>query len=189
MRWIAALIWRLPPRSSRWRLVLPELTGIGASPAARASLASLAKRAAPAISPTSLAAVSGPKPGSASNWGAIWATRWAISPSSALIVCVSSRRRRSSSRAIRTRIVCSARATRRRDPGAPLHREQRAAGERELGPEVVQVPLQRVVEAHALADQTLAMIDQQPQVELGPGKLRDRQRAEAFPERRAGDRD
>ena len=30
MRWIAALIWRLPPRSSRWRLVLPELTGIGA---------------------------------------------------------------------------------------------------------------------------------------------------------------
>ena len=44
-------------------LVLPELTGIGATPAARASLASLAKRWAPAISPMSLAAVSGPKPG------------------------------------------------------------------------------------------------------------------------------
>jgi hypothetical protein len=28
MRWMVALIWRLPPRSSRWRLVLPELTGI-----------------------------------------------------------------------------------------------------------------------------------------------------------------
>jgi hypothetical protein len=40
MRWIVALIWRLPPRSSRWRLVLAELTGIGATPAARASLAS-----------------------------------------------------------------------------------------------------------------------------------------------------
>ena len=44
MRWMVALIWRLPPRSRRWRLVLPELTGIGATPAARASLASVAKR-------------------------------------------------------------------------------------------------------------------------------------------------
>src|SRR3954454_16588518 len=66
-RWMAALIWRLPPRSRRWRLVLPELTGIGASPAARASLASLVKRSAPAISPTSLAAVKGPNPGSLSS--------------------------------------------------------------------------------------------------------------------------
>ena len=86
MRWIAALIWRLPPRSRRWRLVLPELTGIGAMPAARASLASVAKRSAPAISPTSLAAVSGPKPGSESSCGATWATSSAISLSSALIV-------------------------------------------------------------------------------------------------------
>jgi hypothetical protein len=42
---------------------LAKLTGIGATPAARASLASLANLAAPAISPTSLAAVSGPKAG------------------------------------------------------------------------------------------------------------------------------
>src|SRR5437868_4193691 len=63
MRWMAALIWRLPQRSRRWRLVRPELAGIGAIPAARASLASLAKRSAPAISPTSLAAGSGPQPG------------------------------------------------------------------------------------------------------------------------------
>src|SRR6188472_2570598 len=49
---MAALIWRLPPRSSRWRSVRPELTGMGDKPAARASLASLEKRAAPAISPT-----------------------------------------------------------------------------------------------------------------------------------------
>src|SRR4249919_1188181 len=60
---MAVLIWRLPPRSRRWRLVLPELTGIGATPAARASLASLEKRPAPATSPTSLAAVKGPNPG------------------------------------------------------------------------------------------------------------------------------
>src|SRR3954451_24598617 len=188
MRWIAALIWRLPPRSSRWRLVLPELTGIGARPAARASFASLAKRAAPAISPTSLAAVSGPKPGSDSNWGASWATSSAISPSSALIAWVSSRSRRSSSRgdADAHRLLGAGQAP--RDPGAPLHREQRAARERELGPEVVEVPLQRVVERHALADQAVAMIDQQPQVERGPVKLRDWQRAEAFAQRRAGDR-
>src|SRR3954466_9801962 len=70
MRWRGALICRLPPRSRRWRLVLPELTGIGATPAARASLASLEKRPAPATSPTSLVAVRGPKPGSVSNCGA-----------------------------------------------------------------------------------------------------------------------
>ena len=44
-------------------MVLPELTGIGARPAARASFASVEKRPAPAISPTSLAAVNGPNPG------------------------------------------------------------------------------------------------------------------------------
>ena len=45
----------------------------------------------------------------------------AISASSALIVCESSRMRRSSSRAMRTRIVCSARASRRamRGPQVP----------------------------------------------------------------------
>ena len=73
------VIWRLPPGSTRCRRVLPELAGIGATPAARASLASVAKRPAPAISPTSLAAVRGPNPGSESRWGAIWATRAAIS--------------------------------------------------------------------------------------------------------------
>ena len=76
--------------------------------------------------------------------------------------------RRSSSRAMRTRIVCSARASRRRDPGCPPAVEQRAAGQLELGPEVVQMPLQRAVERDALADEPFAVIDQQPQIELGP---------------------
>jgi hypothetical protein len=35
------------------------------------------------------------------------------------------------------------------------------------------MPLHRVVEPNALADEPFAMIDQQPQVELGPVKLRD----------------
>ena len=29
MMWIAWLSWRSPPRCSRWRLVLPELAGVG----------------------------------------------------------------------------------------------------------------------------------------------------------------
>ena len=75
--------------------------------------------------------------------------------------------RRSSSRAMRTRIVCSARARRRATRGRPAAVEQRAARQPELGPEIVQMPLQRVVERDALADQALAMIDEQPQIELG----------------------
>ncbi len=82
-------------------------------PAARASLASVAKRSTPAISPSSLAAVKGPKPGSSSSCGAIWATRSAISASRPSVAAVSSRRRRNSSRAMRTLAVCSARARRR----------------------------------------------------------------------------
>ena len=89
-----------------------------ADPAARASLAGVETRLAPATSPTSLAAVKGPKPGSVSSRGAIVATRAAISRSSALMVRESSPMRRSSSRAMRTRIVCSARASRRATRGA-----------------------------------------------------------------------
>ena len=88
-------------------------------------LASLAKRPAPAISPTSLAAVGGPNPGSESSCGAILATRSAISASSDLMVWVSLRSRRSSSRAIRTRVDCSARARRR--PMRLLHFAENSA--------------------------------------------------------------
>src|SRR4051812_6622208 len=118
-RWMAALIWRLPPRSRRWRLVLPELTGIGAMPPARGSLAAGGERCAPAISPISFPAGKGPKPTPASNCGASCATRAEISTPSASTAPVSSRRRRSSSRAILTRAVCSVRARRR--PIAPDH--------------------------------------------------------------------
>ena len=50
--------------------------------------------------------------------------------------------------------------------GTPLAVEQAAARQLELGPEVVQVPLQRVVEPDARPDEPLAMVDQQPNVEL-----------------------
>ena len=159
MRWMVALIWRLPPRSSRWRSVLPELTGIGAMPAARASFASLVKRCAPAISPTSLAAVSGPKPGSVSRCGAIWATRSAISASSALIVWESSR--------MAAQLVAGDPHAHRLvgagepagDPRSPGAVKQRAPRELRFGPEVVQMPLQRVVDRDPLANQPFPVID------------------------------
>ena len=143
---MAALIWRLPPRSRRWRSVRPELTGIGARPAARASLASVAKRAAPAISPTSFAAVSGPNPGSieqlrrdlADELGDLGFQRvdrlGQLAQTAQLVAGDPDAHR-----------LLGARQA-PRDARAPLAVEQRAAGQLELGPEVVQVPLQRVIE-------------------------------------------
>ena len=95
--------WRSPPRSRRWSWVPPEDAGIGAEPAVRASLGSLAKRAMRAISPSSLAAVRTPQPRSASSRGARVLTSAASSAWRWLMVRVSSRTRRSSSRTIRTR--------------------------------------------------------------------------------------
>ena len=108
----AQLSWRLPPRSRRWRSVRPEDAGIGAAPQVRANLASVENRSIPAISPISFAAVSTPQPCSASSCGARRATSVASSRCSASIERVSSRMRRSSSRATLTRAVCSARAKR-----------------------------------------------------------------------------
>ena len=51
------------------------------------------------------------------------------------------------------------------------------------------MPLQRVVERDALADQPLAVIDQQPQIEFGALELRRRQRIQAFAQRRPRDRE
>ena len=51
------------------------------------------------------------------------------------------------------------------------------------------MPLQRVVERDALADQSLAMINEQPQIEFGAPKLRRRQSIQAFAQRRSRDRD
>ena len=97
--------------------------------------------------------------------------------------------RRSKSRARRTRIVCCARASRRATRGAQRPVEQRAAGQHELGPEIVQMPLQRVVQRDPLADQPLAVIDEQPQVELRALQLRGRQGIQALSERLSRDCD
>ena len=43
------------------------------------------------------------------------------------------------------------------------------------------MPLQRAVVPNALANEPLAVIDQQPQVELGPVEERDREGLQALP--------
>ena len=149
----------------------------------------MAKRCAPAISPTSLAAVSGPQPGSATSsrreaadevgdLGFERLDRLGEFAQAAQLVARDPDAHR----------LLSARET-PADPGAPLDREQRAAGQLELGPEIVQIPLQRAVERHARANQPLAVIDQQPQIELGPGQRGGRQRLDAGGQRGPGDRD
>jgi hypothetical protein len=66
--------------------------------------------------------------------------------------------------------------------------KQRAARQRQLGPQVVEVPLQRAVEPHPGADQALAVIDQQADVELDTGQRRRRQRLDPGRQRGARDR-
>ena len=68
-RWSAQLSWRLPPRSRRWRWLLPELAWSGATPPWRASCASVRKRSIGPISASSFAAVRPPQPGSSSSAG------------------------------------------------------------------------------------------------------------------------
>jgi len=53
----------------------------------------------------------------------------------------------------------------------------------------MQMPLQRVVERHALADQALAMVNQQTQIELRPVQAGGRQPVQAFAQSGPRDRD
>ncbi len=188
MRWMVALIWRLPPRSRRWRLVLPELTGIGATPAARASLASAGEAAGAGDLADELGRGQRPEAGLGEQLrrdlgdqaGDLALERLdglrELADAAQLVA----------GDADAHRLLGPREPT--RDPRRPGAVEQRAAGQSQLGPEVVQMPLQRVVERHALADQSLAMIDEQPQVELGALQLRRRQRVQALAQRRSRDR-
>src|SRR5680860_1238051 len=76
----AEFAWRLPPRLSRWRLVLPDDAGIGQTPHSLAKAASERIRLllSPAATSNS-AAISGPIPNAATSWGAaavVRALRW-----------------------------------------------------------------------------------------------------------------
>ncbi len=147
--------------------MLPELTGIGARPPARASLASVEKRCAGDLA-DQLAGGQGAEAG--------FCEQLRRGLGDELGDLGFERIDRVRELAHVTQLVAGdpdahglfgARQA-PRDPIAPLLRHQRAAGELELRPEIVQMPRQRVVEPDALADETLAVIDQQPQVKLGP---------------------
>jgi hypothetical protein len=70
---------------------------------------------------------------------------------------------------------------------APFAREQRATGQLQFGPQIVQMPQQCAIEPDAVTDQPLTVIDEQPQIELGPVQVRGRERAQALLQRGAGD--
>ena len=167
--------------------MLPELAGIGATPAARASLAGVAKRCAPAISPTSLAAVKRSEPRLGEQLRCDRGDELGD-------LCLE--------RLDRLRELADAPQLVAGDPDAhrllgpgeppgdarcPAAIKQRAAGQLELGPEIVQMPLQRAVEPDALTNEPFAVINQQPQIELAPIQVRDREGLQALAQRGAGD--
>jgi hypothetical protein len=106
-----------------------------------------------------------PEAGSASSCGATRATSSAISASS-----VDGLRQLAHVAKLVARdpdpcgLLASCQAS--RDPSDPLLRQQGAAREGLLGPQVVQVPEQVVVDGGAHPHQPFAVIDQQPDVEL-----------------------
>ena len=161
----AQLSWRLPPRSRRWRWCLPELASRGATPAWRASCASLGKRSIGPISPSSLAALNGPQPGSssspgASRLGSCLRARGRVRA----IERVSVLQRPSRSRAIRTWVVCSRRGKLAAEPVEPDGAVERPQRHRAGRVELVQVPAQPLLAATTLGDQVVAVIDQQLQL-------------------------
>ncbi len=107
-----------------------------------------------------------------------------MSRSSWLIASVSSRRRRSSSRAMRTRIVCSARASRR--PIRVLHVFENSAppGSRSSGHCRCQSSV--LLGLDAMAHEAFAVVAEQPQVQLRSGQLRGRKGLQALLQRGAG---
>ena len=143
----------------------PDQTGTGALPLCRANASFERKRAMPAVSPTILAAVSGPQPGRARRVNASDRTRASISRSS-----------------------CLDRDRQLADPGQELTGEpgNRLAppGERRLEPglddqpakgprgwlgdgELDEVPAQALLVAGPLADQVFAVVDEQANVAVG----------------------
>jgi hypothetical protein len=170
----AQLSWRLPPRSSQWRSVRPEDAGIGADPAVRASFGVGRE----ALDAGDFADQLGGGQHAAAALGQ--------QPRREL---GDQRRELALERVDRARQLADAAQLVARDlhPGCllsapqpasdallPAAADQRAFGDLELGPEVVQGPAQVVDQRGALCDEPLAMIDQQADVELGAGQLRGR---------------
>src|SRR5512132_15072 len=183
----AALSWRLPAWSSRWRCVLAALAGIGATPATRASFAGVAKAPRAGDLADEVGGDQRPEAGFAEQL-----RRDVLDERGDLALelvdglgelAPAAQHVARDAHAHRLLGACHTAA----DPRRALLREQRAAGQRQLRPEVMQMPEQRAVELNPVADEAFAMIDQQPQVEFGPVEVRGGQRVPACPHNGAGE--
>ena len=169
--------------------MLPLEAGIGAMPASRASLAGLRKRSMPAISAISLAAVSVPHAGQLEQPRLQAADEQQRARARAQRPRGRARfRRRTWARITRTSASCGLRARRPASRSSQTRRSRQPVGQLELGPAVVQKPAQPVLDAGALGDEVLAVIEQQLDLARRALEPRDRQRLDALLERRAGDR-
>jgi len=169
MRCRAALSCRLPWRFKRWRWRAPEEASRGATPACMANLAALGKRAASPTSPSSLAAVSGPQPGMARSGPGALSDR----PGDLLLqgVDLGPQGLGPPQELARDPHLHPAPAGQPLPdlppPRAPHERRRR---DRLEEPQLVQVPAKALVHAPPLGHQVLAVVDQEPELALGPAQ-------------------
>jgi hypothetical protein len=124
-----------------------------------ASRASLAKREAPAVSPTSLAAVRTPQPGSSSKARADEDGQLALELRGTARKLATAADKLASDSYLRRLRKASEQARYACEPARAI---ERAGGHLELRAELVQVPAQAVLNARALGDEVLAVVDEQP---------------------------
>ena len=77
-------------------------------------------------------------------------------------------------------MVCSGARQAPGDAFLPASADQRPRGDRKFGPQILALPAQVVDQCGALPNEAFAVIDEQPNVELGAGELRNGQRIESF---------
>jgi len=143
---------------------LPELASSGATPAWRASCASVWKRSIGPISPSSFAALKAPQPGRASSAGAV-AARLLLDFAFEL------EDRAGEAAAAADELTCDPHQHRLlvpREPACePLEPDrpiERARRDRQLRVELVQVPAQPLLRAAAFVDEVVAVIDEHLQL-------------------------
>ena len=139
---------------------MPLLASRGATPAWRASWASVRKRSIGPISQSSFAALNGPQPDSWSSRGAMLLVRAWSSRSRSEIERVRLRQRPSSSRAIRTCVVLVCPGELPIDPVEPDRPVERAERHLQRRVELVQMPAQPLLAAPPLVDEVVAVVEQ-----------------------------
>ena len=165
MRCRAQLSWRLPPRSRRWRRCLPELASSGATPAWRASWASVSKRSIGPISSEQLRGAERTATGQREQ-----RRSGLLDPFLELAVegDDGASQRCGSGRRARVRSVPAPSCLRDSIGGRPgrarLVRSSAPGGTVSLGIEVVQLPAQPLLSAAPFVDKVVSVIGKQLQL-------------------------